>query len=113
MIPTFATGLLLSVGKKAIMRLLQEQPEFSTLFVSFLLARSIRYEEDLVDQLFNSGELPLDAPDVPVLVEEMVFVGPLSFGLVHRGVRTLDQRVRIVTVLGVDTDPNARAQMDL
>jgi CRP-like cAMP-binding protein len=31
--------LLLSVGKQAIMRLLQEQPEFSALFVSFLLAR--------------------------------------------------------------------------
>jgi CRP/FNR family cyclic AMP-dependent transcriptional regulator len=48
--------LLLSVGKKAIMHLVQEQPEFSSLFVSFLLARNIRYEEDLVDQLFNSSE---------------------------------------------------------
>jgi CRP-like cAMP-binding protein len=48
--------LLLKVEKKAIVRLLQEQPEFSALFVSFLLARNIRYEEDLVDQLFNSGE---------------------------------------------------------
>jgi CRP-like cAMP-binding protein len=48
--------LLLSVGKKAIMRLVQEQPEFSALFVSFLLGRNIRYEEDLVDQLFNSSE---------------------------------------------------------
>jgi CRP-like cAMP-binding protein len=48
--------LLLNVGKKAIMRLVQEQPEFSALFVSYLLARNIRYEEDLVDQLFNSSE---------------------------------------------------------
>jgi CRP-like cAMP-binding protein len=48
--------LLLSVGKKAIMRLLQEEPEFSALFVKLLLARNIRYEEDLVDQLFNSSE---------------------------------------------------------
>lgn len=48
--------LLLSVGKKAIMRLVQQQPEFSALFVSFLLTRNIRYEEDLVDQLFNSSE---------------------------------------------------------
>ena len=48
--------LLLKVEKKAIVRLLQEQPEFSALFVSFLLARNIRYEEDLVDQLFNSSE---------------------------------------------------------
>jgi CRP/FNR family cyclic AMP-dependent transcriptional regulator len=48
--------LLLKVGKKAIMRLVQQQPKFSALFVSFLLARNIRYEEDLVDQLFNSSE---------------------------------------------------------
>ncbi|MGO8732367.1 MAG: Crp/Fnr family transcriptional regulator [Terriglobia bacterium] len=48
--------LLLSVGKQAIMRLVHQQPEFSSLFVSFLLARNIRYEEDLVDQLFNSSE---------------------------------------------------------
>jgi CRP-like cAMP-binding protein len=48
--------LLLNVGKKAIMSLVQQQPEFSALFVSFLLARNIRYEEDLVDQLFNSSE---------------------------------------------------------
>jgi CRP-like cAMP-binding protein len=48
--------LLLSIGKKAIMRLVHQQPEFSALFVSFLLARNIRYEEDLVDQLFNSSE---------------------------------------------------------
>jgi CRP-like cAMP-binding protein len=48
--------LLLRVAKKALIRLLQQQPEFSTLFVSFLLARNIRYEEDLVDQLFNSSE---------------------------------------------------------
>ena len=38
------------------MRLVHQQPEFSSLFVSFLLARNIRYEEDLVDQLFNSSE---------------------------------------------------------
>jgi CRP-like cAMP-binding protein len=48
--------LLLGVGKKAIRRLLQQQPGFAALFVSFLLARNIRYEEDLVDQLFNSSE---------------------------------------------------------
>jgi hypothetical protein len=29
---------------------------FSDLFVAYLLARNIRYEEDLVDQLFNSSE---------------------------------------------------------
>jgi CRP/FNR family transcriptional regulator, cyclic AMP receptor protein len=48
--------LLLRVGKTAMVRLLEQQPEFSSLFVSLLLARNIRYEEDLVDQLFNSSE---------------------------------------------------------
>jgi hypothetical protein len=50
------------------------------------------------------GEQSLDTPDVHVLLEEMVVVAPLSLGLVHRGVRTLDKGIRIVTVLGVDTD---------
>jgi len=48
--------VLLSVGKKALRRLVQQQPGFAALFVSFLLARNIRYEEDLVDQLFNTSE---------------------------------------------------------
>jgi CRP-like cAMP-binding protein len=48
--------LLLRVGKKAIRRLVLQQPGFASLFVSFLLARNIRYEEDLVDQLFNTSE---------------------------------------------------------
>jgi hypothetical protein len=54
-----------------------------------------------------------DGPDVHVLLEEMVVVAPLSLGLVHRGVRILDQGIRIVTVLGVDTNANARAYMDI
>jgi len=32
------------------------KPSFSEIFVAYLLARNIRYEEDLVDQLFNSSE---------------------------------------------------------
>ena len=35
---------------------LHREQSFSELFVSHLLARNIRYEEDLVDQLFNSSE---------------------------------------------------------
>lgn len=46
---------ILRIDKKAMMQALQEH-EFSDLFVAYLLARSIRYEEDLVDQLFNSSE---------------------------------------------------------
>jgi CRP/FNR family transcriptional regulator, cyclic AMP receptor protein len=42
--------------KPAIVRVLQEEPAFSEMFVSHLLARPIRVEADLVDQLFNSSE---------------------------------------------------------
>ncbi len=48
--------VLLKIAKKAVVRLIQQQPEFSELFVSFLLARNMRYEDDLVDHLFNSSE---------------------------------------------------------
>jgi len=37
-------------------RMLQERQDISELFVTRLLSRNIRYEEDLVDQLFNSSE---------------------------------------------------------
>jgi CRP/FNR family cyclic AMP-dependent transcriptional regulator len=38
------------------MEVLHREHEFSDMFVAYLLARNIRYEEDLVDQLFNSSE---------------------------------------------------------
>jgi CRP-like cAMP-binding protein len=44
------------IDKKAMMAALHREPAFSELFVAYLLARNIRYEEDLVDQLFNSSE---------------------------------------------------------
>ncbi len=47
---------VLRIDKKAMMEALHRQHEFSDLFVAYLLARNIRYEEDLVDQLFNSSE---------------------------------------------------------
>ena len=47
---------LLGVEKKAMMTALHREHAFSDLFVAYLLARNIRYEEDLVDQLFNSSE---------------------------------------------------------
>jgi CRP-like cAMP-binding protein len=42
--------------KATIVRVLHEEPTFSEMFVSHLLARTIRVEADLVDQLFNSSE---------------------------------------------------------
>jgi CRP-like cAMP-binding protein len=47
---------LLRIDKKAMMTALHREHTFSDMFVAYLLARNIRYEEDLVDQLFNSSE---------------------------------------------------------
>lgn len=47
---------LLRIDKKAMMTALHREHAFSEMFVTYLLARNIRYEEDLVDQLFNSSE---------------------------------------------------------
>jgi CRP-like cAMP-binding protein len=47
---------LLRIDKTAMMEALHREHEFSDMFVAYLLARNIRYEEDLVDQLFNSSE---------------------------------------------------------
>jgi CRP-like cAMP-binding protein len=47
---------ILRIDKMAMMLALHREHTFSDLFVAYLLARNIRYEEDLVDQLFNSSE---------------------------------------------------------
>jgi CRP-like cAMP-binding protein len=47
---------VLVIGKQRMSQLLQEQPQLSNLFIAYMLARNIRIEEDLVDQLFNSSE---------------------------------------------------------
>ena len=47
---------IMRLEKAAIIRVLHDEPAFSEMFVSHLLARTIRVEEDLVDQLFNSSE---------------------------------------------------------
>jgi CRP-like cAMP-binding protein len=47
---------LLRIDKKSMMLTLHQEHTFSDLFVAYLLARNIRYEADLVDQLFNSTE---------------------------------------------------------
>jgi len=47
---------LIRLEKGLMMRLLHEKHEVSKIFVTHLLSRNIRYEADLVDQLFNSSE---------------------------------------------------------
>ncbi|HXC44475.1 MAG TPA: Crp/Fnr family transcriptional regulator, partial [Candidatus Dormibacteraeota bacterium] len=49
-------SVLLRVEKKAMMRALSLEPKLSALFLKYLLKRNIRYQDDLVDQLFNSSE---------------------------------------------------------
>jgi CRP/FNR family transcriptional regulator, cyclic AMP receptor protein len=47
---------VMRIEKQAMIDVLHQEHEFSDLFVAYLLTRNIRYEEDLVDQLFNSSE---------------------------------------------------------
>jgi CRP/FNR family transcriptional regulator, cyclic AMP receptor protein len=47
---------IMRLEKGAIILTLHDEPAFSEMFVAHLLARTIRVEEDLVDQLFNSSE---------------------------------------------------------
>jgi CRP/FNR family transcriptional regulator, cyclic AMP receptor protein len=47
---------IVRIDKNAMVRVLREEPTFSGVFISHLLTRNVRIEEDLVDQLFNSSE---------------------------------------------------------
>jgi CRP/FNR family cyclic AMP-dependent transcriptional regulator len=49
-------GSITRIDKAAAIRVLHDEPAFAELFLQHLLTRSIRIEEDLVDQLFNSSE---------------------------------------------------------
>jgi CRP/FNR family cyclic AMP-dependent transcriptional regulator len=51
-----APTAILSIGKAEMMRVLRTEHALSDLFISHMLTRNIRIEEDLVDQLFNSSE---------------------------------------------------------
>ncbi|HEV8620259.1 MAG TPA: Crp/Fnr family transcriptional regulator [Nitrospiraceae bacterium] len=53
---TLEDSTLVRIDKTAMIRVLHDQPAFSELFMSHLLARNVRIQEDLVDQLFNSAE---------------------------------------------------------
>jgi len=48
--------LIARLEKAAMMNVLRDEAEFSSMFIAHLLARNIRIQEDLVDQLFNSSE---------------------------------------------------------
>jgi CRP/FNR family cyclic AMP-dependent transcriptional regulator len=48
--------VIVRIAKADITRVIHEEPAFAELFISHLLSRNSRVEEDLVDQLFNSSE---------------------------------------------------------
>jgi CRP-like cAMP-binding protein len=51
-----SASVISRLEKAAILKVLNEEPAFSELFIAHLLVRSVRVEADLVDQLFNSSE---------------------------------------------------------
>ena len=51
-----AVSEIMRLDKATMVRALHDEPKFSELFISHLLARNVRVEADLVDQLFNSSE---------------------------------------------------------
>jgi CRP/FNR family transcriptional regulator, cyclic AMP receptor protein len=53
---TMTDSVIVRLEKAAIVRVIHQEPAFSEMFIAHLLARSIRVEADLVDQLFNSSE---------------------------------------------------------
>jgi CRP/FNR family cyclic AMP-dependent transcriptional regulator len=53
---SITASVILLVAKDKMVRLLHKQHEMSDRFISHMLARNIRIEEDLIDQLFNSSE---------------------------------------------------------
>lgn len=53
---TMTECVIMRVEKAEILRVIQNEPAFSQMFIAHILARNARIEEDLVDQLFNSTE---------------------------------------------------------
>jgi len=50
------SSTVLAIEKREMFKVLHEQHDLSDRFIAFMLARNIRIEEDLIDQLFNSSE---------------------------------------------------------
>jgi CRP-like cAMP-binding protein len=53
---TLSSCAALKIAREEMIRVMHEEHDFSDLFLKFLLARSMRAQADLVDQLFNSSE---------------------------------------------------------
>jgi len=55
-VSTMMECVIVRITKADVIRVIHEEPAFAELFIAHLLARNLRVEEDLVDQLFNSSE---------------------------------------------------------
>jgi CRP/FNR family cyclic AMP-dependent transcriptional regulator len=55
-VSTMSDSLIARLEKAAIVRVIHDEPAFSEMFIAHLVGRAIRFEADLVDQLFNSSE---------------------------------------------------------
>ena len=55
-VTTMTDSTIMRLEKAAMIRVIHDEPAFSEMFIPHLLARTIRVEEDLIDQLFNSSE---------------------------------------------------------
>ena len=53
---TLTECVVLHVGKASMTLAMSHEPKLSALFMEYLLARNVRYQDDLIDQLFNSSE---------------------------------------------------------
>ena len=67
-VATMTDSVIVRLEKAAIVRVIHQEPAFSGMFIAHLLARAIRVEADLVDQLFNSSEKRL-GPAAPAVGE--------------------------------------------
>jgi len=56
---TMSPSSVLRVSKKSFLRLLKENAEFSGIFTSFLIKRSLKIQQDLINQRFHSSEFRL------------------------------------------------------
>src|SRR5882762_10191946 len=57
--------------------------------------------------------LQLDSPNVHVPLKELVTVTPIFLGVVHRGIRILDQGLRILTVIRKGADANTHCDIEV
>lgn len=53
---SLAESLVVKVERDAMIRVIEKEPKFAALLLSYVLSRNVRVEEDLMDQLFNSSE---------------------------------------------------------